>query len=48
MEHNQFSLVGMAIGVGFQNLKAILPYISAFKIKTPNNDIILGKWHKKK
>jgi len=48
MKHNQFNLVGVAISVGFQSLKSILPYISAFKIKTPNNDIILGKWHKKR
>jgi hypothetical protein len=48
MIHENFKLVGSGIIVGFANLKQILPILSEIKVKTKNNSIILGKWHKKK
>ena len=48
MEKNTFELVGVNMMMGFINLKQILPLISDLKIKTKHNDIIRGKWHKKK
>ena len=43
-----FELVGWNMMVGFVNLKEILPIINQVKIKTKHNDIIRGKWHKKR
>jgi|TARA_R100000479_G_scaffold174062_2_gene121510 hypothetical protein len=45
---NTFELVGVNMMVGFVNLKEILPIINQVKVKTKNNDIIRGKWHKKR
>ena len=45
---NTFELVGLNMMVGFINLKEILPIINQVKVKTKHNDIIRGKWHKKR
>lgn len=41
-------LVGAAINTGFTVMKSTLLYFTEIKVKTKNNDIILGKWHKRK
>ena len=41
-------LVGANLDVSFRVAKQILPLLPKIKMKTNNNDIILGKWHKKK
>jgi len=40
--------MGDVIKVGFSALKDVLPLITKYKDKTDYNEIILGKWHKKK
>ena len=41
-------LVGGAIHTSFMAMKGTLQYFTEIKVKTKNNDIILGKWHKRK
>jgi len=48
MKQKSFYLLGAAIGVGFTNMKLVLPHLSSIKVKTNNNAIILGKWHKRR
>ncbi len=47
MKQKNFYKVGKEIEVGFVNMKLVLPHFSKIKVKTKNNDIIRGKWHKK-
>ena len=44
----EFKLMGNVIAVGFSAFKDVLPLITKYKDKTDYNEIILGKWHKKK
>jgi hypothetical protein len=44
----EFKLMGDVIAVGFSAFKDVLPLITKYKDKTDYNEIILGKWHKKK
>jgi len=44
----EFKLMGDVIAVGFSVFKDVLPLITKYKDKTDYNEIILGKWHKKK
>ena len=44
----EFKLMGEIIAVGFSAFKDVLPLITRYKDKTNYNEIILGKWHKKK
>jgi hypothetical protein len=44
----EFKLMGDVIAVGFSAFKDVLPLITKYKDKTDFNEIILGKWHKKK
>ena len=44
----EIKLIGDVIKVGFSALKDVLPLITKYKDKTDFNEIILGKWHKKK
>lgn len=41
-------LVGANLDVSLRVMKQTLPLLSQIKMKTNNNDIILGKWHKAK
>ncbi len=41
-------LVGANLDVSLRVMKQTLPLLPKIKMKTNNNDIILGKWHKKK
>ncbi len=45
---NKFELIGTRMLIGFINFKQILPALGSIKLKTKNNDIIRGKWHKMK
>ena len=44
----EFKLMGDVIAVGFSAFKDVLPLITKYKDRTDFNEIILGKWHKKK
>ncbi len=41
-------LVGANLEVSTKVMKQVLPLLPKIKMKTKNNDIILGKWHKRK
>jgi len=43
----EFKVIGNVLAVKMLALKSTLPYLTT-NIKTKNNDIILGKWQKKK
>lgn len=42
-----YKLRGDMILVAFSALKDVLPAITRYKLKTKNNEIVLGKWQKK-
>ncbi len=46
--HVKFKLQGDMIALGFQAFKQVLPAITKYKVKTENNQFILGKWHNAK
>jgi len=44
----ELRLVGASLVTSMVVMKSFLPMLSNTKIKTKNNDIIRGKWHKKR
>ncbi len=44
----ELRFVGASLVTSMVVMKSILPLLSNTKIRTKNNDIIRGKWHKKK
>ena len=44
----ELRLVGASLVTSAVVMKNVLPLLSQVKMKTKNNDIILGKWHKAK
>jgi len=43
-----YKLKGEMISLAYASLKDVLPAITRYKVKTNSNDIILGKWQKRK
>ena len=48
MEVKLLRLLGANLEVSTKVMKQVLPLLPKIKMKTKNNDIILGKWHKAK
>ena len=44
----KYKLKGDMLKIAFATLKDVLPAITRYKIKTENNEVILGKWQKSK
>ena len=44
----ELRFVGASLVTSMEVMKTVLPLLSNTKIRTNNNDIIRGKWHKKK
>ena len=44
--HTNYKLHKELISVGFKAFKDVLPALTTYTLKTDNNAVIIGKWHK--
>ena len=45
---DKFKMYGDMLNVSFASFKDVLSLVTKYNVKTKNNNIILGKWLKKK